>query len=111
MRVVSLLCYAQDIDPMTSPLPPSHGSRVERPRTLSFAQAAREYGLQPDDVRALVAAGIAWTVTPPGRSRARVVRDGLEAWVDLGRPPADRAARGSVYAMPKALSPRGGRRG
>jgi hypothetical protein len=83
----------------------------ERPRTLSFAQAAREYGLQPEDVRALVAAGIAWTVTPPGRSRPRVVRDGLEAWVDLGRPRAGRPARRSVYLMPKALSPPGGRRG
>jgi hypothetical protein len=96
---------------MTPPLPPFHGSRVEPPRTLSFAQAAREYGLQPEDVRALVAAGIAWTVTPPGRSRPRVVRDGLEAWVDLGRPRAGRPARRSVYLMPKALSPPGGRRG
>ena len=85
--------------------------RVERPRTLSFAQAAREYGLQPEDVRGLVAAGIAWTVTPPGRSRPRVVRDGLDAWVDLGRPSGDRPARQSVYLMPRALSPRGGRRG
>jgi len=85
--------------------------RVQRPRTLSFAQAAREYGLQPEDVRALVAAGIVWTVTPPGRSRPRVVRDGLEAWVGLGRPPADRATRQAVYLMPKALSPRGARRG
>ena len=82
-----------------------------RPRTLSFAQAAREYGLQPEDVRALVAAGIAWTVTPPGRSRPRVVRDGLEAWVDLGRPPTDPPFGEPVYLMPKALSPRGGRRG
>ena len=39
---------------------------------LGFAQAAREYGLQPEDVRALVAAGIAWTVTPPGDPRPRV---------------------------------------
>ena len=85
--------------------------RVERPRTLSFAQAAREYGLQPEDVRALVAAGVAWTVTPPGRSRPRVVRDGLEAWVRLGPRPADRVSRRAVYVMPKALSPRGGRRG
>jgi hypothetical protein len=96
---------------MMPPLPPLHGSRVERPRTLSFAQAAREYGLQPEDVRALVAAGIAWTVTPPGRSRPRVVRDGLEAWVDLGRPAADPPLRRAVYLMPKVLSPRGGRRG
>lgn len=83
---------------------------VERPRTLSFAQAAREYGLQPEDVRALVAAGVAWTVTPPGRSRPRVVRDGLEAWVALGRP-LTRGGPRTVYVMPKALSPRGGRRG
>lgn len=83
----------------------------ERARTLSFAQAAREYGLQPEDVHALVAAGIAWTVTPPGRSRPRVVRDGLESWVDLGRPAADPPPRRAVYVMPKALSPRGGRRG
>jgi hypothetical protein len=87
------------------------GPRSERPRTLSVAQAAREYGLQPEDVRALVAAGIAWTVTPPGRSRPRVVRDGLDAWVDGGRRAADPPARRAVYVMPKALSPRGGRRG
>ena len=86
-------------------------ARIERPRTLSVAQAAREYGLQPEDVRALVAAGIAWTVTPPGRSRPRVVRDGLDAWVDCGRLPADPPVRRVVYVMPKALSPRGGRRG
>jgi hypothetical protein len=85
--------------------------RIERPRTLSFAQAAREYGLQPKDVRALVAAGVAWTVTPPGRARPRVVRDGLDAWVDGGRLPADAPVRRAVYLMPKALSPRGGRRG
>jgi hypothetical protein len=107
---------------MTPPLPSPYGSRierrsaqgdprVERPRTLSFARAAREYGLQPEDVRALVAAGIVWTVTPPGRSRPRVVRDGLDAWVDRGRPSADPPGRRAVYLMPKALSPRGGRRG
>lgn len=87
------------------------GLRSERPRTLSVAQAAREYGLQPEDVRALVAAGIVWTVTPPGRSRPRVVRDGLDAWVDGGRRAGDPPARRAVYVMPKALSPRGGRRG
>lgn len=87
------------------------GPRSERPRTLSVAQAAREYGLQPEDVRALVAAGIIWTVTPPGRARPRVVRDGLDAWVDGGRRAADPPLRRAVYVMPKALSPRGGRRG
>lgn len=87
------------------------GPRGERPRTLSVAQAAREYGLQPEDVRALVAAGIIWTVTPPGRSRPRVVRDGLDAWVDGGRRAGDPPPRRAVYVMPKALSPRGGRRG
>ena len=81
------------------------------PRTLSFAQAAREYGLQPEDLHALVAAGIVWTVTPPGRSRPRVVCDGLETWVDLGRPAADPLPPRAVYVMPKTLSPRGGRRG
>lgn len=87
------------------------GPRSGRPRTLSVAQAAREYGLQPEDVRALVAAGIAWTVTPPGRSRPRVVRDGLDAWVEGGRRAADPPVRRAVFVMPKALSPRGGRRG
>lgn len=87
------------------------GPRSERPRTLSVAEAAREYGLQPEDVQALVAAGIAWMVTPPGRARPRVVRDGLEAWVEGGRRAGDPPARRAVYVMPKALSPRGGRRG
>ena len=68
-------------------------TKAPTPRTLSFSAAAREFGLQVEDVHALVAEGKVWTVTPPGRTRPRVVRDGLEAWVTAGRPePEQRAA-------------------
>lgn len=70
-------------------------------RTLTFAAAAREYGLQVEDVHALVADGLVWTVTPPGKSRPRVVRDGLEAWVGAGRRPVERRA---VVVMPRRVA-------
>lgn len=70
-------------------------------RTLTFAAAAREYGLQVADVRALVAEGTAWTVTPPGKSRPRVVRDGLDAWVAAGRQEPETP---EVYFMPRRVA-------
>jgi hypothetical protein len=70
------------------------------PRTLTFTQAAREFGIQVEDVRALVREGTVWTVTAPGKTRPRVVRDGLEEWVTAGRP---QIKRREIAFMPRRV--------
>jgi hypothetical protein len=75
------------------------------PETMTITAAARRYGVQPEDIRALIAAGVAWTVpAPPGRVRPLVATRSLEEWVESGRPtPA--GERREIATFPRQVTP------